>query len=338
MMRRPSGTWSLIVLFALAFAGPVRAGTLKFATLIQEGTFFLNSLHEADREIREATEGRVKLKVYPGGTQGSDAVVLKKMKIGYLDGSSLTSGGLSHAYPDFQIMALPHLFRDYQEVDFVRSRIDPVLMKGLDEKGFVTIGLVEIGFVYIMSSHRIESLENLRQRKTWIPDDDPVARALMDAVGAPARPLPIPDVLTGLQSGLIDTYFNSPVGALVFQWFTRVRYLLDAPLVYTYGVVAFSKKLFEKKVPEEDREKVIAILRKHIGRVDTDNRRANLEALTTLKSQGIEFVPVSKKERKKMASYGEKATRSLMSQGIFSPGLVARVRALTAEYRRNNEE
>lgn len=323
----------LLTALGLFFSSPAGAVTLKIATVVPEGTTLMNALHAADKEIRQATDGRVKLKIYPGGVMGSDATVLKKIKIGQLHGAAFTAGGISAVYRDFQVMSLPLLFKDYREVDAIRERIDPMIMRGLDEKGFIAVQVMEVGFAYLMSSSRITALEQLRRQKTWIPSNDPIGQAVFQVIGATPTPLPLQDVLTGLQSGLIDTYFNSPVATLALQWFTRVRYLMDSPLVYTYGVLAFSKKAFKRITNENDRAVVKDILAKHMAQVDKANRRGNIKALETLKKEGIEFVPMSGEGYRELMELGVEARRLLLRKKLFSEELTRKIESLLAEFR-----
>ncbi len=319
---------------ALLIALPAvsHGATLKIATLSPDGTTPMLALHAADKEIQAATKGRVKLKLYPGGVMGSDATVLKKMKIGQIHGATFTAGGVSEVFRDFQILSMPLIFRDYQEVDYVRAKIDPVLMQGLDKQGFVTVAIIEVGFAYFMSSQHITALSELKNLKTWIPEGDPIGMAVFDVIGAPPVPLALSDVLMGLQNGLLDSYFNSPVGAVALQWYSRVKYLLEAPLVYSYATMAFSKKAFDK-IPAQDRDVVKSILHKHMKGIEKDARKANAEALATLKNQGITFLTLTSENYAQLQDVGAKARKKLQDKSMFSPQLLDEINKILAEYR-----
>jgi TRAP-type transport system periplasmic protein len=329
-MRRAFITaWMVLVLIlpAMSFAA-----TLKIATLSPEGTAPMLALRAAEKEIFQATEGRVKLKIFPGGVMGSDATILKKMKIGHIQGATFTAGGVSNVHRDFQILSMPLLFKNYQEVDYVRSKIDPIITKGLDEKGYVTISIMEVGFAYFMSSKHISALEELKGLKTWIPEGDPIGKAVFDVLGAPPVPLPLQDVLTGLQSGLIDSYFNSPVGAVTLQWYSRVKYLLEAPLSYSYATLVFSQKAFKRMTPQ-DQELVKEIFAKHMGHIQKSARKANADALDALKNQGITFMSISGENYTQLLEVGVKARKKLVEQGMFSKSLIDEINRILAEYR-----
>ncbi len=325
-----AGVLTATLLAVLAM--PAQAVTLKIATLLPDGSELLRAFKAADAEIRQATQGRVELKMYPGGVMGNDATVLKKMSIGQIHGSTFTAGGASNIYRDFQIMSLPMLFKSYDEVDVVQPKINPIIVRNLDAQGFVTVSVMDVGFAYLMSSAKLTTLDDLRGRKTWIPAGDPISKAVFDALGIPPTPLALQDVLTALQSGLIDTYVNSPVGAVGLQWFSRVKYLLDAPVVYTYATCVFSKKAFDQ-IAASDRETVKAILKKNLDPISAYNRKANGDAMNTLRKAGIQFIPSSDENYKKMNVIADKARQSLLANKVISPELLQQIDGLLAEHR-----
>jgi TRAP-type C4-dicarboxylate transport system substrate-binding protein len=318
---------TLLVLSWTAYGRADDRMELKIATISPEGTSYINALHKASSDIEKATEGRIKFRIYPGGVMGNDAVALRKMRAGQIHGSTFTAGGMSASVDsNYQIMSLPLLFRDYRDVDAVRAKIEPALTRELDEKGYVSMGVVEAGFVYMMSDKPIRGVADLKSRKVWIPEGDPVSNTIFKIAGVPPIPLPLPDVLTGLQTGLIDTVSGSPVGAVVLQWFTKVKYLTTTPLLYSYGTFAFTKEAWEK-IPEKDRSVVREALTRQLKQVDGETRKDNEAALETLKKQGIVFVQMDEKTYPEMQDIADRAIDDLMKQNLFNPAMVAEIRA-----------
>src|SRR3569832_912361 len=120
---------------------------------------------------------------FPGGVMGNDKSVLRKIRIGQLQGGVLVSGGLTEAYPDIALYNNPFVFRNYQEIDYVRERMAPVLIKGLEEHGYVSFGFSEGGFAYLMSNKPVRSLDDLKCRKVRAPEDDLIIRIAGDSFG-----------------------------------------------------------------------------------------------------------------------------------------------------------
>src|SRR5512140_312868 len=218
----------LAALLAVPFA-PAQALTLKIATLAPDGTAWMQELRRGGEEIAKRTEGRVTVKYYPGGSMGSDRVVLRKIRAGQLQGGALTGGAVAEIYPDAQIYSLPMLFRSYDELDYVRSRMDKKMAQGIEERGFITFGFTDGGFAYLMSSSQLQRVDDLKNQKIWVPEGDDISRGMFETLGAPSVPLPLTDVLTGLQTGLITTIGATASGAIALQWHTKVKYLTDMP-------------------------------------------------------------------------------------------------------------
>ena len=144
----------------LLFATGASATTLKIATLAPGGSDWMLEMKAAADEIAERTGGRVKLKFYPGGVMGNDQTVLRKMRVGQLHGGAFSSGALGNVLPDVNLYSLPLMFRSYEEVHYVRERLDPELVTNLKAKGYVVVAFSNNGFAYFMSTHPIRAVSD----------------------------------------------------------------------------------------------------------------------------------------------------------------------------------
>jgi len=306
----------LACLFAILTA-TAHATTFKIATVAPDGTHWMSELKRGADEIEIRTQGRVKFRFYPGGVMGTDKSVLKKIRIGQLQGGVITGGGLQSIDPDSQVYSLPLAFRSYAEVDYVRKQMDQLILDGLYEHGYASFGLSEGGFAYLMSDKPLDNIDGLRSQKVWAPDDDPISRAAFEAIGVSPIPLPLTDVLTGLQTGLIDTVAASPMGAIALQWHTKVKYLNQTPLIYLYGTMIIERKAFEK-ISQEDQEIVRQIMSEVFNKLDKINRADNEQAYSALKQQGITFVSIDESSQAKWMSAIENTTRNLIQSGTIS--------------------
>lgn len=309
------------VLIACAGVVPADATQLKIATLAPEGSFWMTEMRQGAKDIEEATGGRVKLRIYPGGTMGADQTVLRKMRIGQLHGGMMTGQSLATVTSDLQLYGLPFLFKSYDEVDAVRERMDATLIQKLDAKGYISFGLLEGGFAYIMSKKPATDLADFKGQKAWSPEGDIIAGAIYDAAGLSPVPLPLSDVLIGLQTGLIDTVAGPPVAAVALQWFTRTKYLTDLPILYTFGSIVVSRKAFDK-IDAADRKIVREILGRVSSRLDDRTRSDNEQAREALAKQGIEFITVDAAKLEQWHRVGVEATNSLRKRGEVPSNLV----------------
>jgi TRAP-type C4-dicarboxylate transport system substrate-binding protein len=333
-MKRTTIAWLLagiatLLITELAAAEDVR---LKIATLAPEGTTWMKEVRRGAEEIAERTEGRVTFRFYPGGTMGEDQAVLRKIRIGQLHGGALLAGGVSTIEPDLELFNLPLMFRSYEEVDSLRAEFDERLLAKFDDHGYVCYGFVETGFVYLMSTDATRTFADLEGRKTWVPEGDPISRAIADAAGLSPVPLAISDVLTGLQTGLIDTVAAPPVGAVALQWFTKAKYVTDLPITYVYGGLVLGKRQLSKIAPQ-DREVVREVLREVSRTLDRGSREANLSAREALVKQGVTFVSPTQEARVRWNSVAAEATRTLTKEQRYDRDLLAELQEHLERFR-----
>ncbi len=322
----------LIICLILLLAAPVSAVTIKLGTLAPEGSAWMNEMRRGAAEIKERTAGRVEVKLYGGGVMGNEKGMLRKIRIGQLQGGAFTGSGLAEVYPDMSLYGLPLLFDSLDEVDAVRAEFDPLLGKGLEKRGFVSFGFAEGGFALLMGNRPIARLDDLKGQKLWVPEGDAVTSAVMEELGLSPISLPISDVLTGLQTSLVHIVGVSPIGALAFQWHTRVKYVTEAPMAYLCAVLIIDRKAYDK-IAEADRQVVREVMEGVYRGFNQQNRADEAAAVATLRKQGLSFVTPQPGEVALMRERAQSAIARLGTQGAFSPELYARIVALLKECR-----
>lgn len=334
MFNKPVLKLFSFILILTFFCGTAQAVTLKIATISPEGSMWMEKMRQGADQVAKATDSRVTFKFYPGGVMGNDKAVIRKIRINQLQGGALMAGSLSSFFPGNQIYAPPLKFKSQEEVDYVRSHMDDYIIKGLDDAGFVCFTLMGGGFAYIMSKSAISSVEDLRNRKIWVPDNDKMSVDSVGSFGVSPIALPLADVRTGLQSGLIDTVGTSPVGAIVLQWHTEIKYITNLPLIYLYAIFAIDKGTFHKISPE-DQKVVYEIMNRELKEVDRLNREDNVKAIDALKKQGIEFITPSQEQMGEWLAAAAKASQKMISEQDLPKEPTDKVNALLEQYRKN---
>lgn len=311
-----------------------QADTFKVATLSPDGSFWMKTMRAAGKEVAVATDGRVKFKWYPGGVMGDDKAVLRKMRVGQLQGAALPMGELLSFYPDSQAYGIPFLFRSYEEVDYVRSQLDASLIEGFAEGGMEVLGIAEGGFGYFLATEPVRVPEDLRQQKVWVPQNDVVSARLAQSIGVTPIPLTLPDVLPGLQTGLINTVAVSPIGAIALQWHTRVDYVTDIPLMYFCGVMTLTGKSFNK-LSAQDQTIVREVFGKAFKHIEERNRIDNVSAFDALLNQGVESVVLNDAEKNTWLGMRQPAEQMMQTEGQLSTAALERIKALVRDFRQS---
>ena len=294
--------------------------SIKVATISPDGSAWMKALRRGGKEVETATEGRVQFKFYPGGIKGDDFTVLKLIRARQLHGGVVTTGVFNTIYTDAQLYNLPMQFQDLDQLDAVRQKLDPILMDGLEEAGFVTFGIAEVGSAYAMGKRAATSMQAARSLKIWTPDGDEAALRTLQAFGISPIPSPIANVLTGLQTGLFDTVTSPPVAAVALQWHTQVDYLLDMPLMYVYGLFVVSDRQFQK-LSQIDQVTVRNIMGKVVKEVDKQNRSDHVATFDLLLDMGVERLEPSPQEREEWQQSADSAAQAWVDDGIITPAM-----------------
>lgn len=324
---------SLALACSICIAQPrvLDAQVLKIASLAPDGSSWIKALRAIDSKIQEQTSGAVQLKIYPGGVQGDEKVVLRKIRIGQLQGGGFAGQGVSQILPDILALQMPFLFRDYAEVDYVLTHMDTFYKEAYAEKGFIHLGWSDIGFVHILSKDPIRGVDDIRQHKVWRLEEEPITDVLFNLAQVTSVPLTIPDVLLGLQTNLVDVVYASPAAAIVLQWFTRVKYINKLPINYTLGALLIDAKSFSRLAPEHQALlRQIAANEMHI--LSQTTRKENEEAIQVMIANGLQQLEASDQELQTFYSLVDKAREQLVGKA-FSQHAHDRVNQLLFEYR-----
>jgi len=276
---------------------------VKIATVAPEGTPWMLIMRELDADVRRETGNAVGFKIYPNAIQGDEPVVLRKIRTGQLDGGGFTGQGLGRVAPALRVMELPFLWDDHAAVDRAYEQLGPRLERTLKESGFTLLGWADVGFVYLFSREPIAAEADLKRAKMWVWEGDPLAEAFFRATGVAPVPLPINDVLTSLQTRLVDCVYSSALACLGTQWFSRVSYFTDVPVTYATGAVVISNAAFEK-IPAAHRDVFMKLCRAKMRELVVVSRRKDAESLLEIEKNGVKRVTMPAAEVSRFVALG----------------------------------
>ena len=331
LSRRVAGRFA-IALLLMAGVSVASAQTIKLATIAPEGSPWMNSMRAGAKEIGERTDGRVKFKFYGGGVQGNDRQVLRKMRIGQLHGGAFTSNVLLEFQKDSVLYAMPMLFNNIGEVKFARDHMDDKLRDLLEQAGYVNFGFAGGGFAHIMSIRSIANLDDLKGLKVWIPEGDRVSYEAATALGISPVIMPLTDVMTGLQTELIDTIMSPPSATIILQWNTKVSYITDLPLSYIFAMLVIEKKYFDRIQPA-DQAIVREVMEKIYRGFDQQGDKDNENAYAALLNDGMKAVTPDLGQVPEWHQVVQETNHRLAQQGIVDAGLLNEIECYVAAYR-----
>ena len=309
---------------AAAFGAPwiakgAPAVTLRIGTLAPQGSRWHKAFESTAREVKRETSGAVDIKIYAGGTMGDEAAMVRKMRIGQLDGAAVTSVGLGDINKQLLMLQLPLLFKNYKQLDHVRSKMSDKFEKLLSDEGFRLGSWGDVGFIYLFSNSPVKVPSDIKGTKMWVWDSDPVSKKVMEVVGVNAVPLGVPDVLPSLQTGVIDAFTNSPYGAIALQWYTKARYVTNLRLSMGVGASVITEKAWGG-IPDDARAVIDRVTQATHDKLLKAIRNDNNKAVQALVDKGLQVVEPD--DILGWASAAVKVRNELVSGKVFDPNLV----------------
>lgn len=278
------------------------AQQIKLAVLVPEGTTWGNSLKKLSKEVETATNNEVSFKVYYGGVSGDEPDVLRKIRIGQLHGGIFTGKTLGEIYGDVRSMEIPFTFYEKQnKASAALKKLSPQFNQGLKSKGFINLGFYEVGQVYVVSTKKVATLNDLKGLKIWSWEGDPLVGALIESLQLVSVPLALPDVLSSLSTGIIDAAYAPPLAILALQWHTKIKFLVDFPTAYSIGALLVSDKVWSKITPAHQ-QKIIALSQKFVDEANQKSVAENNQAREQLKKGGVQFVSFPAADYKQAAA------------------------------------
>lgn len=323
----------LVLMIAISSQASHAQTKIKIATLVPQKSGWATTFRAGAKEISERTDGRVQLRFYWGGAQGNEKKILQKIKIGQLQGGTFSPTDFQGSYPDVNIYGLPFFFENYGEVDYVRGQMDEKLQAGFAKLGYQTFGFAGGGFAYVLSNEPVHGHADLVGKKVWLPQGDLISYEAMKSLRLSPVPLPLTDVLTGLQTGLIDIVAIPPVVALALQWHTKIKYVTRIPVLFSIGFMAIDQRTM-KKLQADDRVVLTEVLTRLYAEMDAKSESEANAATDALLNVGVEDVALGAGEFERIRSEMEETNRALARKGMFSLELLEEMERHVADYRR----
>jgi len=264
---------------------------IKLGTLAPNGSTWHELLKEMAERWSQASNGQVKLRIYAGGTQGNEGEMVRKMAVGQLQGAAVTTVGLHDIAPEPQALTVPLMFDSAAELQKALPILEPKLDALLEKKGYVALTWGAIGAIKLFCTKPFKTPAEAAGAKIFAWEGDPGSVKAWKAAGFNPVVLSSTDVITSLQTGMIECIPNVPLYVLTARLFEKAPYMIDVNWGWLVGATVVRKDAWEK-IPADLRPKLIAIAKELGKKVDVEVARLNGEAVTAMEKQGLKVVTV----------------------------------------------
>jgi TRAP-type C4-dicarboxylate transport system substrate-binding protein len=266
------------------FAGTVR---IRLGTLAPKGSSYFKELAVMGEKWRQVSNGGVLLTIYPDGTMGGEADMVQRMRLGQLQAGLLTAVGLADIEPGVSgLQLMPLTFRSLDEVDFIGQKLEPMLEKRLEAKGFVALFWSDTGWVRFFSKDKVVGPDDLRKTKLFVWAGNPAQMDLYRSVGINPVALETTDILPNLQTGLINAVPLPPSYALAGQVDQSAPNMLDLAWTPLVGALVVTKKTWES-IPAETRAAMRQAALEAGVKIKAEGRRESVESVEAMRKRGL---------------------------------------------------
>jgi TRAP-type C4-dicarboxylate transport system substrate-binding protein len=308
-----------------AYSAPIKVGVL-----VPEGTGWAKIIKKMTGEIKAATKGDVEIKIYYGGSQGDEQDVLRKIRIGQLQGGIFTGKTLGDINGDVRVVEIPFTFNHNREKALkTLQTLTPFFNQNFEKNKFKSLATFEVGQIYLVSQKKIADLNAVKTVKIWSWEGDPVVNTMFEAMQLIGVPLALPDVLSSLTTGVIDAAYAPGIGIISLQWNTKIKYVIDFPISYSIGAFVITSDAWSKISPA-DQKLVGEISKKYESEINSTNEKDNQEAFKSMKAQKIEFIKFSDADIKQAQGYRQQIIKKLKGK-LFSEEALKKLEAELAK-------
>lgn len=308
------------------------AQVIKLGTIVPEGSPWHDALLQLDAEWRRLSDGKVQLRIYPGGVAGDESDMLRKIRIGQLHAAALTSVGLISVVPDIEAVSFPLEIQTDAEMEHVLETVGPVWDRQLEDKGFKVLTWSTAGWIRFFAQAPVATADDLRKQKLFFWGSDTQYVELLKRLGYNPIPLAVPDLLPSLQTGLVNAFAAPPTAALAFQWFGLAKNMTDLRWAPLPSVTVISLKQWER-IPADLRPGLEAAAR-DVGRsLRERTRRLDEEAVAAMQEHGLTVIPVTPEAAAQWKAMVREHGYPVFVGQRFSRDIFDRVQSALAEFR-----
>jgi TRAP-type C4-dicarboxylate transport system substrate-binding protein len=273
-----------------AAAMPASAQTVvKLGTIAPEQSIWHDALLRIRQQWRDISGGEIELRIYAGGVLGGEDEMVRKMQRRGLDAVAISGAGLPAIDDSVSCLDMPLLFQSYEQLGRVRQAISPAIEAKVELRGYKVLGWAEAGWVHFFAKEPVRVPADLRRQRVWISTGSPEHEQLLNQFGFRVVALPVTDMLTGLQTGLIDAIDVPPLFALVDRSYQYASYMTDLNFAPLNSAVVINLSVWQR-IPERYQARLQSAVETAIAQLRTEIQTAEREAISEMQARGLNVV------------------------------------------------
>ena len=283
-----------IILLLIAFGVTAGASALeiKIASIAPENSPYGVALNQLAADWENISGGQVQVTIYHNGIAGDQADMLRKIRIGQIQGGVFTNTGISVIAPQVLSLSVPFLVRNDNEFSYVLKQITPLLDRALQDQGLRGLAWGEVGWVKFFSTQELRTPDDLKTMRVAVPPEQQAFGDAFKLLGYRPVPLDMPETLSALNSGLVDVIYTSPLIVAGYQWFGVAKYMLNLDIAPAAGCIVLSERAWNR-VPQQFRSQFEAAAHRAAQKIQDGLITLEGGAVDLMKQYGLHITPVT---------------------------------------------
>ncbi len=326
----------LFMILILFFIDSISALTIKIGSIAPARSPWDKALREMSREWKRISNGKIRVKIYPGGIAGSEKAMIRKMKIGILGGAVLTNRGITSIYPDFYVLGIPLLIQSEAELNYVTDRMNPYFAKKIEEKGYKVLIWSMAGWVQFFSKRKMIYPKDLKKHKLSFTTGEPEMEQAWKRNGYQVIPNELKDMMMALQSGMITAFYLPPLVAASGQYFALAPNMLELKVAPLYGGIVVSNRIWNR-IPDNIKDQLLEAGRKISSKLSVQIKELEKKAVNTMIENGLKINNVNPEIKNEWFGESIKSTNYLVGKA-FSKDIYDEVKKYLDEFRKKKTD
>jgi TRAP-type C4-dicarboxylate transport system substrate-binding protein len=282
---------------------------------------------------KKATKGEVVLTIYPGGATGSESDMIRKMRIGQLQSAAISNSGLAEIDRSAYALMIPGMFKNYEEWDYVRERSNPDMEEKLEAKGYVVLTWSDVGWVHFFSKKPLTDPIQLKKSKLASSVSDQTAVEIMKWAGLNPVPITLADMVMGLQTRLIDSFYLPIILAESLNLYRSAKNMTNLRWAPLQGAIILKKDTWDQ-IPAPRQKTIRRIAREAAQKLISQNRLREAASLEAMKKRGLIVHEVDAATERKWIETAQAAYPKIREE-LMPPEVFDKIQKIRDEYRKS---